>query len=154
MSMLQAPRAPPDQLRLESSRVLARLRLIIEFKPWLEYTRLYHHTKREAPVKLLWDCFAFGAPLCTLLNLLGSPTPAHLNVKLDEFDFDLPLDHRELFVTSFIERVQMLEAQRRLPFGEVLRPGDLFDGTNAGFLKVSSNIQRNSCRCHSCLCRS
>ncbi|KAJ7585178.1 TKL/TKL-ccin protein kinase [Mycena floridula] len=139
MTTLRSPKAPPDSLRLESSAILARLWLIIEFKPWLDYTRLYLHLKHEQPVKLLWDCFALGAPLCTLLNLLGAPTP---NSSLDKFNFDLAMADRERFVISFIQRVQMLEVQGRLAYGEVLRMEDLFGGTSAGFFKVLRTVRR------------
>ncbi|KAJ6620438.1 hypothetical protein B0H10DRAFT_2215964 [Mycena sp. CBHHK59/15] len=140
MSFLQAPKAPSDHLRRESARILPRLRLIIEFRPWLEYTKHSKHTR--SPVTLLWETFALGASLCTLLNLLGSPLPRDLNIDPDKSDFGLGLPHREKFFTNFIQRVQLLELQQRLSFGEVLRVQDLFGGTNSGFAKVLKTVER------------
>lgn len=142
MRSLLVLKAPNEYLRLESSRILPRLRLILEFKPWLEYTRLYFRRKSEAPVAILWDCFTLGASLCTLLDLLGSPSPRDLVVDVVNFDFGLSVAHREKFFNSFITRVQLLELQGRLPYGEVLRSEDLFDCTNSGFAKVRVESRR------------
>ncbi|KAJ7085379.1 TKL/TKL-ccin protein kinase [Mycena belliarum] len=137
MSVLQAPKAPSDHLRRDSARILPRLRLIIEFRPWLEHTKL---TKRTSSAfALLWETFALGAPLATLLNLLGSPPPRDLN---PDTAADLRLPHREKYFTNFIQRVQLLELQQKIPFGEVLRVQDLFGGTNSGFAKVLKTVER------------
>ncbi|KAJ8090389.1 hypothetical protein AAF712_006676 [Marasmius tenuissimus] len=133
----------PTQLRLESLKVLSRLRRILEFKHWLDYTQAYCHRREEPPYKLLFDCFALGAPLSVLLDLLGSPSPSHLNVDVDTFDFvAVSLAEREKFFSSFLHRIQLLEVQGRLAFGEVLRLDDLFGGTSSGFLKVLKTVQR------------
>jgi hypothetical protein len=123
MSLIQAPKAPSDHLKRESGRILARLRLIPEFSPFLDYTR---HSKRTgSTVTLLWETFVLGASLSVLLNLLGSPPPRDLHIDADKSDFGLALPHRERFFTNFIQRLQLLELQRRLPFGEVLRASRL-----------------------------
>ncbi|KAJ7278948.1 TKL/TKL-ccin protein kinase [Mycena rebaudengoi] len=115
----------------------ARLRLIPEFSPFLEYTK---HSKRTgSTVTLLWETFVLGASLSVLLNLLGSPPPRDLHIDADKSDFGLALPHRERFFTNFIQRLQLLELQRRLPFGEVQ---DLFGGTNSGFTKVLKTVER------------
>ncbi|KAJ7255043.1 TKL/TKL-ccin protein kinase [Mycena haematopus] len=140
MSLLQAPKAPPDILRREARRIGARLDLIIEFRPWLEYIKRTKHT--TSPFTLLWETFALGAPLGTLLNLLGSPSPRDLTLDSDKPDLGLGLPHREKYFTNFIQRVQLLELQQRLPFGEVLRVQDLFGGTSSGFAKVLKTVGR------------
>ncbi|KAJ7688619.1 kinase-like domain-containing protein [Mycena rosella] len=140
MSLLQAPKAPSDQLRRDSSRILPRLSLIIEFRPWLEYTK---HTKPTASsFALLWETFALGASLATLLNLLGSPPPRDLHIDADKSDLGLGLPQREKYFTNFIQRVQLLEIQNRIPYGEILRVQDLFGGTNSGFAKVLKTVER------------
>jgi hypothetical protein len=134
--VLPPPKAPTDQLRLESFKTFSRLQLILEFKPWLDFSREYIRRRVESPYLLLWDCICFGAPLNTLLELLGSPTPRHLAFQVDEFDFSLSVKQREEFFGSFIQRVQALELQGHLSFGEVLRVGDFTAGLNPGFFRV------------------
>ncbi|KAF9265052.1 hypothetical protein L218DRAFT_924853 [Marasmius fiardii PR-910] len=134
---------PSAQLRLESLKVYSRLRRILEFKHWLEYTQAYCHRKEEPPYKLLFDCFALGASLGILLDLLGSPAPNHLNVDVETFDFiGVSLAEREKFFSSFLHRIQLLEVQGKLPFGEVLRPEDFFGGSSSGFMKVLKTVSR------------
>jgi len=137
-SALRAPRAPTEQLCLESTKILAKLDLILEFRPWLNWTRylLHRKFKEEPPFRVLFDCFALGASLGVLLDLLGSPAPSHLSVNLDKFDFHLDPAEREKYFASFIHRVNLLEVQGKLRYGEVLRVEDLFGGTSSGFMKV------------------
>ncbi|KAF9022811.1 kinase-like protein [Hymenopellis radicata] len=130
---LLPPKAPSDQLRLDSFRVLSRLRIITELRPWVGR---YANSKPDASFRVLWECFSLGAPLCTLLNMLAPP---YLDV---DVDFDLPLDRRLSLFTNFIERVRLLEMQNRLAYGEVLRVDDLFGATNSGFAKVLKTVQR------------
>src|ERR1700761_4536972 len=100
MNALQAPKAPSDALRRDAARILPRLALIIEFRTFLDLVR---HTKRPAaPPALLWETCALGAPLCTLLDLLGSPPPPPrdlLDARIDPHkpDLGLGLPHREWF---------------------------------------------------------
>ncbi|KAJ6501810.1 TKL/TKL-ccin protein kinase [Mycena vulgaris] len=140
MSFLQAPKAPSDQLRRDSARILPRLNLIIEFRPWLEHAKYSKRT--TSTVALLWETFALGASLATLLNLLGSPPPRDLHIDPDKSDLELGLPHREKYFTNFIQRVQLLELQQKIPYGEVLRVQDLFGGTNSGFAKVLKTVER------------
>ncbi|KAJ7731934.1 TKL/TKL-ccin protein kinase [Mycena maculata] len=140
MSFLQAPKAPSNHLRRESARILPRLRLIIEFRPWLEYAKRTKHP--TSSFALLWETFALGASLATLLDLLGSPPPRDLQIDADKSDLGLGLPHREKYFTNFIQRIQLLELQNKLPFGEVLRVQDLFGGTNSGFAKVLKTVER------------
>jgi len=135
--VLQPPKAPTAQLRVESFKTLSRLQLIFKFKPWLEYTREYVRRPVDSAHLLLWDCLCFGAPLNTLLELLGSPTPRHLMATADDFDFEhIAIHQREAFFISFIQRVNALESQGKLSFGEVLRVEDFMSGGNAGYLRV------------------
>jgi hypothetical protein len=138
LASLHPPRAPPEHLRLQSFLVLSWLKSIHAFEPWLEYTRLYVYGRRNhTPVELLWHCFSFGAPLCTLLNLLGSPSPQDLKITPEDFDFGISVEGRELYFSSFIQRVQILEVQGRLTYGEVLRGEEFLSGTCPAFAKVS-----------------
>ncbi|KAF5382664.1 hypothetical protein D9615_002721 [Tricholomella constricta] len=139
---LQPPRAPPDHLRLQSFQILSRLELIQEFRLWLDYTRYHVFRKRHTPLELLWDCFAFGAPLGTLLNLLGSPSPSHIVQHLENFDFGIGVEEREVYFASFIQRVQLLEVQGRLPYGEVLRCEDFLSASSSAFAKVLRTVYR------------
>ncbi|KAF9564167.1 kinase-like protein [Agrocybe pediades] len=141
--LLQPPRAPSAQLRLESFKTLSRLQLIFEFRPWLDFTREYVRRRVDSPHLLLWDCLCFGAPLNTLLELLGSPTPRHLMVNVDNFDFEhVTIQQREAFFVGFIQRVNLLESQGRLSFGEVLRAEDFLYGGNAGYSRVIQTVNR------------
>lgn len=136
MAVSNPPKAPTDQLRLECFKMLSRLQLIFEFRSWLEYTRDYIPRRVDSPFLLLWDCFSFGAPLSTLLELLGSPTPRHMVVSAEYFDFNLSMDDRKEFFVNFIDRVHALEEQGRLSYGEVVRVADF---TSGGFAKVSTS---------------
>jgi len=137
---LHPPKAPTDQLRLESFKTLSRLQLIFEFRPWLEYSREHVRRRVDSPYFHLWDCICFGAPLNTLLELAGSPTPRHLAVSADDFDFRISPKEREPYFASFIHRVHTLESQGRLTFGEVLRVEDFTSGINAGFWRVRGSV--------------
>lgn len=136
-SLICYPKAPSEHLRRESFIALSRLQLVFEFKLWLDYSKDHVQRRVDSPYFLLWDCILFGAPLNTLLELIGSPTPRHLVVTVDEFDFNLSVQQRELFFSNFIQRTQLLEAQGRLAYGEVLRLEDFTSGLNGGYLRVS-----------------
>lgn len=134
--MINPPKSPTDNLYLETFKTLSRLQLVVQFRPWLEYTRDYVFRRADSPYFLFWDCILFGAPLNTLLELLGSHTPRHLVVTPDEFDFTLSAEERTPFFVSFIQRVQALESHRDIPFGEVLKLEDFTGSQNASFLRV------------------
>jgi hypothetical protein len=121
--------------------------IFLETSRRLEYIK---HTKyTTSPFTVLWETFALGASLATLLNLLEK---GNLTIDVDKSDLGLGLPHREKYFTNFIQRVQLLEVQQKIPFGEVLRVRfplfilphntyavqvqDLFGGTNSGFAKV------------------
>ncbi|KAF5317899.1 hypothetical protein D9758_017808 [Tetrapyrgos nigripes] len=140
-SLLRAPRAPTEHLCLESTKFLAKLQLIAEFKHWLDHTRDCLH-RNEPSFKILFDCFAVGASLGVLLDLPGSPAPSHLSVDVETSDFQLGMPDREKFFANFTQRVHFLEIQGKPRYGEVLRIEDLFGGTSSGFMKVLKTVQR------------
>jgi len=135
----QPPRALPDHLRLQSFQILSRLELIRQFRPWLDLTRYHVYRRHRAPSALLWDCFSFGAPLGTLLSLLGSPAPSDLVQHVEDFDFGIGVEARVAYFRAFIQRVQLLEMQGMLPYGEVLRCEDFWSDSSAAFAKVCSS---------------
>lgn len=141
---LRPPRAPPDHLRLQSFQILSRLELIPQFRPWLDFTQYHVYRKHHTPLELLWDCFSFGAPLGTILTLLGSPAPNHLAQHVEDFDFGIGIEEREIYLMSLIQRVQLLEMQGRLPYGEVLRCEDFLSGSSSAFAKVRLRIAYSS----------
>lgn len=127
----------PDHLRVQCTRVRARLQLIPEFESWLDIAlerymlrnnnkSLTFRSTPDTTSQTLWHCFALGAPLCVLLDLLGATADRHIikSLLLEEL------------VENFVDRIQLLELQGRLPYGEVLRAEDLFGGTHQGFAKV------------------
>jgi len=122
---------PPDRLEVECARILPRLALIPEFRPWIQAAQ-----GGDTDFRLLWNCFSLGAPLCTLLELIGTPPDPALGVSV--LDHDNESCDPVQFVSSFIRRVRLLEIQGRIPYGEVFHPQDLFNGTFSGFTKVSS----------------
>ncbi|KAF9013172.1 hypothetical protein BDQ17DRAFT_1536866 [Cyathus striatus] len=140
--VLHPPRVASDQLRMESFRTLTWLRLVFEFRPWLEHIQDHFRRDYDNPIRLLWNCFVLGAPLCTLLDLLGLPTPKPLAAAPETFDFDLSLDQRKQYILYFIDKIRILEIQRQLPYGEVLRIEDFFQGTTVGFSRVLQTVRR------------
>lgn len=137
MKSLDAPKAPSDQLCLECTGILARLSLIPELESWLHLEdSSIHKTGNGSAFHTLWNVFSLGAPLCTLLDLLGTPAAHKHYAATDQCDLNIALTDRQKFVTSFIQRVQLLEIQQRLPYGEVVRTDDLFNGSSSGFAKV------------------
>ncbi|EAU86182.2 TKL/TKL-ccin protein kinase [Coprinopsis cinerea okayama7 len=142
MPPLQPPRAPSDRVRIDSFRTLSRLQLIFEFRVWLEYLRDHVPRRYDSPMIQLWDCMSFGAPICTLLDLLGSPTPVELRVYADTFNFNLSMDERITFIESFIHRINILEIQGRIPYGEVLKVDDFISGGVPGYVRVLRTLDR------------
>ncbi|KAK0201152.1 TKL/TKL-ccin protein kinase [Desarmillaria ectypa] len=135
--ILLPPRAPSEQLRLDSFRILSRLLLIVEFKPW--FCRETRCSEPNQAYRILWECFSLGAPLCTLLNLLSPP------YHRVTFEFELSMGERVAFFAKFIERVRLLEIQGLLPYGEVLHVDDMFGRSNPGFARVLKTVQSVLC---------
>jgi len=139
MSYSAGPRpSPPDHLLVQCALILPRLQLIPEFRLWLQIssqTTSLLKTSKHSAYYTLWHCFYLGAPLCVLLDLLGSPSSANVYEDLDLSDNIQTLE-QERMMKSFISRVRLLETQGKLPYGEVLREEDLFKGTHQGFAKV------------------
>jgi len=140
MSYPPAPKpSPPDHLRAQCVRILSRLQLIPEFTLWLQLvssqtTSLLSRKSKHHAYNTLWHCFCLGAPLCVLLDLLGSPSSPNV---YEDLDLDnIQTLEQERMIKSFISRVRLLETQGKLPYGEVLRVEDLSNGTHQGFAKV------------------
>jgi hypothetical protein len=55
----------------------------------------------------------------------------------EEFSFDLTAEERKPYINSFIQRVNALETQGRLPYSEVIRVEDFTNGTLNGYTRVS-----------------
>lgn len=133
----QPPKAPSPALRLEALKILSRLELIPEFRSYLYVKNAANRDRSHNPVRVLWDCFSLGKPLCILLDLLGSPSglgnrlasPNEVNVDTEESD---------LYLQNFIDRLQLLEIKGWLSYGEVMRASDLWDGTSTSFTRVSN----------------
>ncbi|KZP27947.1 hypothetical protein FIBSPDRAFT_1039924 [Athelia psychrophila] len=130
--------SPPDHLRAKCARMLPRLQLIPEFEPWLDVA-LEHYLSTNAQNRpttqaalTLWHCFALGAPLCVLLDMLGNANRHR----------DAANTEPEALVQTFIDGVLILEAQGRLSPGEILRLEDLFGGTYQGFAKLLGTVER------------
>ena len=129
--------SPPDHLRVQCARVLPRLQLIPEFKPWLQIsleTTSLSGKNNVTVYNTLWYCFALGAPLCVLLDLLGTPSSSQVREEVNHDDMETL--QQEKLLKSFVDRVHLLEVQGRLPYGEVFGVEDLFHGTHQGFAKV------------------
>ncbi|KAK0471351.1 TKL/TKL-ccin protein kinase [Armillaria novae-zelandiae] len=135
--ILSPPRAPSEQLRLDSFRILSRLLLVVEFQPWFD--REPRCSEPGQAYRILWECFLLGSPLWTLLNLLSPP------YHCVAFEFELSMDERVAFFTQFIDRVRLLEIQGLLPYGEVLRVDDMFGRSNTGFARVLKTVQSILC---------
>ena len=144
MNLSAGPKvSPPAYLRVHCARVLPRLQLIPELKSWLQIaleTSLLSEHRKITPYITLWNCFALGAPLCVLLDLLGAPS-SHAHEDLDHDNGKL--SEPERLVKTFIDGVRLLEIQGRLSFGEVFRGEDLFNGTHQGFAKVRNSNTYN-----------
>lgn len=134
----------PDNLRLNCLITSQKLRLIPEFSPWLELSlefqsaALRTRNRPITPYDILWQCFCLGKPLCILLDLLGTPSSRAQSATHHSENETTGSEEGEKLVKSFIDRVQLLETQGRLSYGEVFRADDLFNGTYPGFAKVSA----------------
>lgn len=133
----------PDTLRFNCLITAQKLKLIPEFSHWLELSleiqsaALRTRNRPITPYDILWQCFCLGKPLCVLLDLLGTPSGRALE-SVTHHHGNETTEESETWVKSFIDRVQLLEAQGRLSYGEVFRVEDLCNGTFPGFAKVGA----------------
>ncbi|KAJ8516304.1 hypothetical protein ONZ45_g6390 [Pleurotus djamor] len=146
MRILDAPRNPSSQLKLQCFSTLSRLELIPELRPWLDQAYFYNDNDPEIQQSLrafrvVWAVVALGAPLTALLDILG-PGPWSLAAPVVNEVANSTLNLQRSFFSNFILRVQALEVQRTIPFGEVLRPDDLHGRTCAGFHKILRTVER------------
>ena len=130
----------PDNLRFNCLVATQKLTLIPEFSHWLEIQSAALRTRNRpvTPYDLLWQCFCLGKPLCVLLDLLGTPPSSGQTKSVTHHFRNETTGESEMWVQSFIDRVQLLEAQGRISYGEGLRVEDLFNGTFLGFAKVGA----------------
>ncbi|KAL0952854.1 hypothetical protein HGRIS_007077 [Hohenbuehelia grisea] len=145
------PKAPSDKLRLDAFRIFARLEHIPELQSWITLIKTaataqsrahnlsYTHEARY--YRLMWDCVALGAPLCVLLDLLGSPSSAN-GLYFDPDEPGAQPGDREKMFGHFIQRVHVLEIQGRMAYGEVLRVDDFVRGSASGFGKILGTVER------------
>lgn len=132
----------PASLRAQYAHILPRLLLIPEFAAWFDLCAQYLPSSVE-PLHHLWFCFCLGAPLCTLLELLGVHTSGKLAADSEHFEMeDSTEDRRTALVASFIQGIRMLELQNRISHGEVFRTEHLFDRSAIGFAKVLKTVER------------
>jgi len=93
------------------------------------------------PVQGLWDCFALGAPLCFLFNLLDIPTELRINsINLDPADLNInDIKAAKQRVAKFVIGLTKLrESPEWSDLPELFTVGDLINeprNTN-GFVKV------------------
>ncbi|KAH8830230.1 hypothetical protein DL96DRAFT_1592082 [Flagelloscypha sp. PMI_526] len=155
---LPPPKAVPPSLQVECYKLLTRLLQIPQVEPWIRNTAEYvlpprpFHTRFIMPgslssqaVELLHATFCLGAPLCTLLDMLGSPSPPSLILDHDPRVFpyrDITIPEREEYIHSFIQRVGLLESTKKIKYGEVMRSSDLFSTTSIGWAKVLKTVHR------------
>lgn len=129
-----------DDLRLNCLITAQKLKLIPEFSRWLELSLeiqlLFTRNRLVTPYDVLWRCFCFGKPLCVLLDLMSTPSFGQTKSATTHHPANDTTEEREKWVKNFIDRVQLLEAQGCLSYGEVFRTEDLFNGTFPGFAKV------------------
>lgn len=132
----------PASLRAQYAHILPRLLLIPEFAAWFDLCEQYLPTTVE-PLHHLWFCLCLGAPLCTLLELLGVHTSGKLAADSEHFTMnESTQERRTALVANFIQGIRLLEVQNRTSFGEIFRAENLFDGTAIGFAKVLKTVER------------
>lgn len=150
------PKSLSPSLQIDTLKLLSRLLQIPQVEPWIRNTAESLLSPRPfytifimpgslAPqaVELLHATFSLGAPLCTLLDMLGSPSPPSLVLDHDPTVFpyhDMSFHEREEYLHSFIQRVALLESARKIRFGEVMRSSDLWSGGSVGWSKVRGHI--------------
>lgn len=137
-----SPALFPPALKALSIELYFRLRLIPEFcrhiAPSDQDTAATTSENAQGEiVRTLWSCFVRGEPLHVLLDLLGSrnSTSASL-LSLSSLDDNAYAPTQEELLAEFLKRVEVLEAQGVVAYGESFRANDLLDGSTGGFLKV------------------
>ncbi|EJD05232.1 uncharacterized protein FOMMEDRAFT_154445 [Fomitiporia mediterranea MF3/22] len=134
----------PRGLNELSAQLLPRLRRIPEYRCWLPSgyeidTAVWNPPGRKtAQTSTLWHCLAQGAPLIILLDLLGSKTGGSSLAYKSEDNKDSQAVAAG-FVVEFQRRVEILEAQGHLSYGEVFRVHEFLSGSCSEFIKVFSH---------------
>ena len=132
----------PRPLKDLSAQLLPRLRLIPEFRCWLSPSYAVDNCTWDAlepktsATLTLWESLSQGAPLLILLDLLGSKTSGSSLVYEGNKGNDDDPTMNTAFIAEFLRRVDILEIQSRLSYGETFRVEEILDGSCSGFLKV------------------
>ncbi|PAV15950.1 TKL TKL-ccin kinase [Pyrrhoderma noxium] len=158
-SVFGPPSVFPHALRELSVYILPRLRLIPELRCWLPqsptfqsafsypYSSALHvydevdSSDLEEPTKVLYNSLVQGAPLLILLDLLGSRTGGSSLLYAE--DEEQGGDKLSLvLIAEFVRRIEILEAQGVLGYGESFKVAEFLSGECSGFIKVLKIVQR------------
>ena len=128
----------PPILKALSVDLYFRLWLIPEFSKHLYCSppNLSHENVQGEIAPVLWDCFERGESLHVLLDLLASRNGTSAASQALGGLREGFVPSREELHAEFLKRVEVLEAQKVIPYGESFRPQDLMEGSTTGFLKV------------------
>lgn len=89
----------------------------------------------EEPTKVLYNSLVQGAPLLILLDLLGSRTGGSSLLYAE--DEEQGGDKLSLvLIAEFVRRIEILEAQGVLGYGESFKVAEFLSGECSGFIKV------------------
>ncbi|KAL5496173.1 hypothetical protein ACEPAH_3090 [Sanghuangporus vaninii] len=138
----------PRSLKDLSAQLLPRLRLIPEFRCWLPPAYIVDNCSwdilesKTSQALTLWNSLSQGTPLLILLDLLGSKTGgSSLVYEGNKRDEDKQSTNAS-FIAEFLRRVEILEIQGRLSYGENFRVEEFLSGSCSGFIKVLKMVQR------------
>lgn len=130
----------PRALRDISAQLFPRLKLIPELRCWLPSAPeiddyLWRSSSpNTSQASILWHTLVQGGPLVIILDLLGSKTGGSSLVQKDD---DLNGQAISVaLISEFLRRVEMLEAQGHLGYGEIFKLNEFLDGSCGGFMKV------------------
>lgn len=139
----------PRALREISAQLFPRLKLIPELRCWLPSAPEIddYLWKPSSPntsqTSVLWHTLVQGAPLIIILDLLGSKTGGSSLIKKDD-DINGQAISVAL-ISEFLRRVEMLEVQGHLSYGEIFKLNEFLDGSCGGFMKVRTSNSNLKC---------
>lgn len=132
---------PPHRLKVLSTRILPRLKLLAPFKdlPGLSH-EISAYTERypEAPWITLWKCLSQGAPLLSMLAFLY---PDDFKNAVPTHSESLSRDQRRQFLLEFASVVSSLEKRGKIQYGSdpfKLDPDKFLDKSAEEIIEVSS----------------
>ncbi|KAL5520253.1 hypothetical protein ACEPAG_9466 [Sanghuangporus baumii] len=138
----------PRSLKDLSAQLLPRLRLIPEFRCWLPPAYIVDNCSwdilepKTSQALTLWNSLSQGTPLLILLDLLGSKTGGNSLVYEGNKGDEDNQSTNAVFIAEFLRRVEILEIQGRLSYGEIFRVEEFLSGSCSGFIKVLKLVQR------------